>query len=718
MMQDNSFKIGQYLITPAEFTIQLENREKQSLQPKFIEVLCYLAKHHPRVIPREELIEQVWGENSFVGDKSLTNAIWHLRKNLAQAGEPNEVIETIRKAGYRLLIEPQWLTSPSLEASHNNEPNEALSARQNNKLNKIHYWRSIAAIALVAICFFILDSLFHNPQPTHLVNVQATSQVTKHPGSELFPAPSPDGRFIVYSQISSNKPVDLYMKDITQPALPPKQLTFDNALQGHSVWSNDGRYLYFSRKDKDNNICQYMQLDVHNHQEQVIANCPMRGGYYYLDISPDDNTLAVYNDDDSADDTGIYFIDLSKQNFPMTRFSCANNCAAKDRDMAFSPDGKYIAISRRVNRFNENIHLVNLATKTSEQLTFGEEDIAGLAWHPNGKKIIYAAQRAYIHNGFVFDLASKTSQSLNITGFSYPSFAKQSNQLFYQVRHDNDYIASLAINADIASTPFPVMQSNFSHGSADYSDKAGRIAYVSNESGHFELWSANSNGTERVQLTQLRQNVRYPKWSHDGKKIAFLAPVEGQKGDAIYVYSTLNQKITVLKTPYIKHNRPSWSFDDTKVLSAIYTGQYTDIHSIDIHSNQLERLTFDGGRYGIMASANSLLYTKLKKGLWQKDISANSEAQRIIDKQYFSTIYAWTIDQETVYFHKAKKNYDQLNAFNLASNAMRPIVRLPLNSFSQHEMLSFNPQTQELFFTGSNYPQANIKMLQNAAIFN
>lgn len=715
MMQDNPFKIGQCVITPEEFTIQLENREKQSLQPKFIEVLCYLAKHYPRIIPREELIEQVWGENSFVGDKSLTNAIWHLRKNLAQADNDNEVIETIRKAGYRLLIEPEWLEVNTINDSTSDIQAKQVTPKQNNTSSKKRYWQNFAAALLIALCFFILDRLFHKPEAP---KIQATSQVTKHPGSELFPAPSPDGRFVVYSQTSINKPVNLYMKDTTQPQLPPKQLTFDNALQGHSVWSNDGRFLYFSRKDKENNLCHYIQLDVHNHQEQTIANCPMRGGYYYLDISPDDKTLAVYNDDDSADDTGIYFIDLTTKNYPMTRFSCENNCTAKDRDMAFSPDGKYIAISRRANRFNENMHLVNLATKTSEQLTFGEEDIAGLAWHPNGKKIVYAAQRAYIHNGFVYDIKNKTSHSLNIEGFSYPSFAKQSKQLLYQIRHDSDYIASLPVQTDIASIPFPVMQSNFSHGSADYSEKADRIAYVSNESGHFELWSANSDGSERVQLTQLQQNIRYPKWSHDGKKVAFLAPVEGKKGDGLYVYSMLNQKITQLKTPYIKHNRPSWSLDDSKVLSAIYTGRYTDIHSIDIQTNKIERLTFDGARYGIMTSKNSLLYTKLKKGLWYKDLNNTTEAKRIISRDYFSTIYAWTKYQDNIYFHQTFKSHDQLNRFNISNNTMRPIVRLPRNSFSKNEMLSFNPHKLELIFTGSNYPQANIEMLKNASIFN
>ena len=104
-----SFKLGHCQVTPDDFSIQFEGQEKQSLQPKFIEVLNYLAKHHPRVIPREELIENIWGPDSFVGEKSLTNAIWHLRKSLTSATSETEIIETIRKAGYRLLVTPQWL---------------------------------------------------------------------------------------------------------------------------------------------------------------------------------------------------------------------------------------------------------------------------------------------------------------------------------------------------------------------------------------------------------------------------------------------------------------------------------------------------------------------------------------------------------------------------------------------------------------------------------
>ncbi|RGP39367.1 winged helix-turn-helix domain-containing protein [Colwellia ponticola] len=99
-MHNQPFKIGRYQVTPEEFSIQIDSGEKQSLQPKFIEVLVYLAKHHGRVVPRSELIDHIWGTDSFVGEKSLTNAIWHLRKTLTKVEGEEEVIKTIRKAGY------------------------------------------------------------------------------------------------------------------------------------------------------------------------------------------------------------------------------------------------------------------------------------------------------------------------------------------------------------------------------------------------------------------------------------------------------------------------------------------------------------------------------------------------------------------------------------------------------------------------------------------
>ncbi len=745
MMANTPFKINQYLIIPAEFSIQMADGDKQSLQPKFIEVLVYLAQNHGRVVPRDELINHIWGQDSYVGEKSLTNAIWHLRKKLICDKE--EIIKTIRKAGYQLMSEPKWQpvakvtvantiseadfvessinysVASAINSSRESDDKVSLfpnssspSAGKSNRQNQRELLATSKFILkinstylLVAFIITLLALLFFQQVPDD--ETQKITAITKHPGSELFPAPSPDGRYVVYSQTSTNQATNLYMQDTHQPQLAPKQLTFDNASQGHSVWSNDGQYLYFSRKNKTDRSCHYIQLNIASQQERQIATCPMQGVYYYLDISPDDKTLAVYNKDLQAVRTGIYFIDLTSDNFNMTRFSCNSDCNYKDRDMAFSPDGKYLAVSRRINRLSENIYLINLQTKVTEQITFDEGDIVGLSWFQDSQQLVFAVQRADRRFGFIIDIDNKISTPLDLSGFSYPSIAKQSQQLYYQEREDNSSLVSLKLNDEIANSPFPVLQSNFTYESPDYSPINDLVVFSSNESGFDELWSAKPDGSARKQLTTLKLNIRYPKWSHDGKKIAFLAPLPNNEGDSIYIYSIKEDRISLLNSPFRQHNRPSWSFDDSEIISAIYGEHHTDIYSINIADSSTKRLTNDGGRYGLMITENTLLYTKLKKGLWQKNIATNEQGKLVIPGVDFNTIYAWTYNKGHVYYQKLFDDHYQLVFYNLTENLVMPLVRLPLDSISKTDSLTYIEAKDRLLYTSSSFPRANIKML-------
>jgi len=739
-MRNKSFKISHYQVTPSEFCIQTTDGEKQSLQPKFIEVLVYLAENHGRVVPRDELINHIWGQDSFVGEKSLTNAIWHLRKKLTCGEGEEELIKTIRKAGYQLIPEPEWKITDSPSATTGSQPElleSSINYSVDNSIENSHessiYLEQVkvelkpdlptadndmpkgktknltSTYILLALIASLLGLLFIQQMP----NDESTeiTAITKHPGSELFPAASPDGRYVVYSQVLSNQPTNLFMKDTHQPQLAPKQLTFDTASEGHSVWSNDGQYLYFSRKDKANRRCNYIQLKVSSLQEKQLASCPMQGGYYYLDISPDDSKLAVYNKGISAKRTGIYFLNLASENFEMTRFSCDRDCSYKDRDMAFSPDGKYLAVARRVNRLSENIYLINLANKETEQLTFDGEDIVGMSWFGDSQRLVFATQHADTRFGFVIDIKTKISKALTLTGFSYPSIAKQSQQLYFQERQEKSSLASLQLNDAIASSPFPVLQSSFTYESPDYSPINGLLVFSSNESGFDELWSAKVDGSDRKQLTNLKQNIRYPKWSHDGEKVAFLSPLSEGEGVGIYIYSLKDNRVSLLKSPFVQHHRPNWSFDDSAIISAIYGESHTDIYSIKIIDASTKRLTFDGGRYGIMKTADTLLYTKLKKGLWSKDINNEQVGNTVIAGDKFNTLYAWAFDKGHVFYQKTFDDHHQLVAFDIANKLQKPLVRLPLSSISTSDSITYVASKDRLIYTRSSYPQANIKML-------
>jgi DNA-binding winged helix-turn-helix (wHTH) protein/TolB-like protein/tetratricopeptide (TPR) repeat protein len=76
-----------------------------SVEPKIMDLLVLLAANPGEVMSRDALIENVW-KVEYGSDESLTRAISVLRKTFREAGETAEIIETIPKRGYRLVVPP------------------------------------------------------------------------------------------------------------------------------------------------------------------------------------------------------------------------------------------------------------------------------------------------------------------------------------------------------------------------------------------------------------------------------------------------------------------------------------------------------------------------------------------------------------------------------------------------------------------------------------
>lgn len=701
----SEFKINEWLIIPNELAITSQQGLKITIQPKFMDVLCYLAEQFPRVIPRDELIEKVWLGNDLVGEKALTNAIWQLRKSLHTENDDSEVIETIRKVGYRLVIEPKLLAKPipvnklTSADSHLGSDNRTIFA----KLKQSY----IAPMTLILL-LIVFWSFWHEDS-NH--STQLIEQITKEPGSELFPAPSPNGRYIVYKWSDFNNVSNLYMKDRQQPELAPKQLTFDQAKQGLSVWSNDGQYIYFSRKDRAKNICDVVRLHVQSNQEKIITECPIVGGYYYIDISSDDKTLAFHGLVAPAKVSGIYLLDLTDESAKPQRLGCELDCGYKDRDFAFSPNGKHIAISRRIDRSNENIFLYDLINHSEKQLTFNEEDIVGLTWHPNGESLVYAAQRADIRNGFILDLETAEVKNISVEGFSYPEFSKNSAELFYQHRDEQYLISSISTQTEIASSPFPLIQSKYSHIYPSYSKATNKIVFVSNESGFYELWLSDPLGQNRTQLTFLKGSARYPSWSNDGTRVAFNSPNNDGVGDSIVILDVSSKKLSKISTPFTYHGRPTWSNNDNDIVTSVLNQGKQNLYSFSTTTSDYTQLTVEGGYFGLITDDNNLIYTKAEKGLWIKELAPNSKSKALIEGGVFSTLYGWTKTKTGIYFLKPAKQHLILNYFETSSAAITPILRIPKTSFSDLDTMSYIENKELLLFTQTYATQADIKKI-------
>ena len=75
------------------------------IEPKWMDVLVFLAGRSGEVVSKEEIADEVWAD-VFTTEAVVTRAIAGLRRALADTARNSTFIETIPKRGYRLLVPP------------------------------------------------------------------------------------------------------------------------------------------------------------------------------------------------------------------------------------------------------------------------------------------------------------------------------------------------------------------------------------------------------------------------------------------------------------------------------------------------------------------------------------------------------------------------------------------------------------------------------------
>jgi two-component system phosphate regulon response regulator PhoB len=76
------------------------NDQPLDMGPTEFKMLHFFMTHQERVYSREQLLNNVWGTNVYVEDRTVDVHIRRLRKALESAGH-DKLIQTVRGAGYR-----------------------------------------------------------------------------------------------------------------------------------------------------------------------------------------------------------------------------------------------------------------------------------------------------------------------------------------------------------------------------------------------------------------------------------------------------------------------------------------------------------------------------------------------------------------------------------------------------------------------------------------
>jgi len=203
--------------------------------------------------------------------------------------------------------------------------------------------------------------------------------------------------------------------------------------------------------------------------------------------------------------------------------------------VTLSPDGVRAAVGRLVPQAsNPAIWLVDLSRGTSTRFTFGLSSVYVGTWSPDGSRIVFDSSPSF--NG-ISDIYQKLAsgvgdeEALVKSNFSkFPtSWSRDGRLLLYT--EDKEKLSLWVLPLGGERKPFPLLQTDFDNYDGELSPDGHWVAYVSNESGHDEIYVRTFSADSKVTASDTGgkwlisdNGGSQPRWRGDGKELYYLAP--------------------------------------------------------------------------------------------------------------------------------------------------------------------------------------------------
>jgi Tol biopolymer transport system component len=166
-------------------------------------------------------------------------------------------------------------------------------------------------------------------------------------------------------------------------------------------------------------------------------------------------------------------------------------------------------------------------------------------------------------------------------------------------------------------------------GDPQFSPDGQKISFMSDRSGHQEIWVCDSNGSNPVQVTTFAGvELGSPRWSPDGRQIAFDSTKEGNWD--IYVTRVEGGLPRRLTSEAAVDVRPSWSRDGLWVYFGSNRSGGYQLWKVPSQGGSAVQVTQNGGWEAFEApDGHWLYYTQPpgREGIWRVPVEGGEESQ-------------------------------------------------------------------------------------------
>ena len=103
-MDPRTFRFGDCVVDVPARTV-LRGNQPRAFEPKVFDALVYLIEHRERVVPKQELLEQVWGKRVVVTEGVVARTVMKVRRLLGDDADEPTLLKTVHRVGYRFAGE-------------------------------------------------------------------------------------------------------------------------------------------------------------------------------------------------------------------------------------------------------------------------------------------------------------------------------------------------------------------------------------------------------------------------------------------------------------------------------------------------------------------------------------------------------------------------------------------------------------------------------------
>ena len=574
--------------------------------------------------------------------------------------------------------------------------------------------RKLFALALaveIAVGFvvaFFLRMPGHREEPGFVAGNFEEVPLTMGRDLEFEPATSRNGQRLAYvSRSAKSGPFHIFVRSFLPDGKGETILSTgpENAL--YPAWSPDGKQMAFLRCGTG--PCDIATVPVDGGPVHVVRNLPT----YTL---PDDQPYYQFrqlNPVWTADGKGIIYpyrgLEDNAERLVLQDVASgaitqltAGRASDDDAAPALSPDGRSVAFLRR-HLSQTDVMSVDLKTRSEKVLEIEPDaNTSGLTWAPDGSGVVAGIAHAGIYALRWIPLHGQPRQlDVKMPFVMNPVFSRDGKSLMVlQVNRSRN----LAEMRDGARDATPVFQSKQRNTFNALSPDASQLAFLSDRSGTFELWTSVREGTSFLPPRQLTHGLGwYPSsvsWSPDGRMLA----VGISNTNQIDIVNAQTGSIALLRLPGLERCdtwNPVWSSDGRWIYLSTW-GEKPGIFRASTGPIPAVEQIMAGSAREIRADGNRALYFEPNygRGIYRIALDGSDpHPQPIPQLSNILPARAWTVTEGKIdYFdvHDPQRRFHQFDpATGTIIDLTEPVPRVAFNDGT----ISYLPKDHLLIYS-------------------